>query len=265
MAVQEDVFGAVVDLDCPCCLRVSHIREGELASADRAGFGDGAGAEVHPAEQTGSGLVGRCSGDLACGACLDESSADDDREVVADAQCLVPVMGDVHGGDVQVGEHVLQEGPHLLTGWLVQRGQRLIEQEQAWPDGQGPGERDALAFAAAEGARRPVGQVADPDASQQRVGGGGVCRAAACPGAEPDVLPHRQVREQRRVLENEADAAPFRVKAGEFGAVEADLAAELLAKPADGLEQHGLAGSGRAEHDEHSAGRDGQVHRPEPE
>src|SRR6185437_13068339 len=63
----------------------------------------------------------------------------------------------------------------------------------------------------------------------------------------------------------EADAAPFRVKAGEFGAVEADLAAELLAKPADGLEQHGLAGPGRAEHDEHPAGRDGQVHRLESE
>jgi len=73
------------------------------------------------------------------------------------------------------------------------------------------------------------------------------------------------VGEQRRVLEDQADVAPFRVEAGDLGAVEVDLAVVMSAEPADGFEQHGLARPGRAEHDEHPAGCDGHVDRPEPE
>ena len=59
-------------------------------------------------------------------------------------------MGDVDGGDFEIGQQLLQQGTHVFAGRLVQCGQRLVEQQQAGPDSQGTGEGDALALAAAE-------------------------------------------------------------------------------------------------------------------
>src|ERR1700761_5397671 len=120
-----------------------------------------------PSRAWGGGTAGGGRGDPVGGACLSEASADDDREVVADAERLVAVMGDVHGRDVQVGEYLLKERPHLFPGRLVEGGQRLVEQQQAGPSRPGTGERHPLAFAPAERAGRPAGQMPDPDAAQQ--------------------------------------------------------------------------------------------------
>ncbi len=71
-------------------------------------------------------------------------------EVIADAERLVAVVGDVHGGDFEIGQQLLQQGTHVFARWLIQRGQRLVEQQQAGPDSQGTGESDPLALTAAE-------------------------------------------------------------------------------------------------------------------
>ena len=63
----------------------------------------------------------------------------------------------------------------------------------------------------------------------------------------------------------ELDPALFRRQPGQVTSGEADLPGVVRAQPGDDLQQRGLAGPGRAEHDEHPAGRDGQVDRPEPE
>jgi hypothetical protein len=54
----------------------------------------------------------------------------------------------------------------------VAGGQGLVEQQQAGPDGQGPGEGDPLAFAAGQRAPGPGGQGRDAQAGEQRIGAG---------------------------------------------------------------------------------------------
>jgi hypothetical protein len=70
LAGEDDVFRAVIDLDCPFGLRAGCSGEGELARTDRAWAGDGAGSEARPAEQSGGFLAGGSGGDLAGGAGL---------------------------------------------------------------------------------------------------------------------------------------------------------------------------------------------------
>ena len=62
-------------------------------------------------------------------------AAGEDGEVVADGQCFVAVVGDVHGGDVQGGQEFGEQCAQVFAGGLVERGQGFIEQQQAGPDG----------------------------------------------------------------------------------------------------------------------------------
>ena len=57
------------------------------------------------------------------------------------------------GRDFQLGQQPLQQGAHVFPGWLVQRRQRLVEQQQAGLDRQRAGQGHPLLFAAAERAR----------------------------------------------------------------------------------------------------------------
>jgi hypothetical protein len=84
-------------------------------------------------------------------------------------------------------------------------------------------------------------------------------------GPEPDVLGDGQVREQRGVLEDQADAALFGGQGGDVGSGQGDGAGAVRAESGDGLQEHGLAGSGRAEDGQDLAGGDGQADRAEAE
>ena len=224
----------------------------------------GAGSEFGPAEQAGGFRVGGGGGDLAGRAGLAELAADDDGEVVADAQCFVAVVGDVHGGDVESGQEFGEQRAQVFAGGLVERGQGLIEQQQAGLDGQRPGEGDPLAFAAGQRSRGPGGQGRDSQAVEQRIGAGARGLAAGL-RPEPDVPGDGQVREQGGVLEDQADAALFGGQGGDVGSGQADAAGAVRAEPGDGFQEHGLAGPGRAEDGQDLAGCDGQADRAEAE
>ena len=81
----------------------------------------------------------------------------------------------------------------------VERGQRLVEQEHARVAGQRACEADPLPLAARKRLRLGAGELRDAEPLQQ-------VPDAVAPGVA-DVLLHRHVREQRVVLEHEADAA----------------------------------------------------------
>ena len=95
------------------------IAEHELSDMDCA-VGGCAVAEFGPAEQAGDVGVGGFGADLAGWPGLAELPADDDGQVVADAQCFVSVVGDVCGGDLQFGQQPLEQGTHVLAGGLVE-------------------------------------------------------------------------------------------------------------------------------------------------
>ena len=73
------------------------------------------------------------------------------------------------------------------------------------------------------------------------------------------------MREQGGVLEDQADAALFGGQGGDVGSGQADGAGAVRAEPGDGFQEHGLAGSGRAEDGQDLAGGDGQADRAEAE
>src|SRR6476646_10460388 len=84
----------------------------------------------------------------------------------------------------------------------VERGERLVEQQDLGVAREGAGERDALALAARETAGTSVLEVTDPEAVEVLVG---LVAARVL-----DVRAHVEVREQCVVLEDEPDAPLLR-------------------------------------------------------
>jgi hypothetical protein len=127
----------------------------------------------------------------------------------------------------------------------VESRERLVEQQYARIACECPGERDPLAFATGELGRPRLGQMGDPETLQILVG-----PALARIG---DVLAHVHVREERVLLEDEADPPlvglaeePFRrVEPGVR--VEGDPARGGPYQARHGSENRGLSGSGGAD------------------
>ena len=61
-----------------------------------------------------------------------------------------------------------QVAAHLAAGAGVERGERLVEQQQARLGGERPGEGDALRLPARQGARAVAGVVGEPDPLEPR-------------------------------------------------------------------------------------------------
>jgi hypothetical protein len=99
----------------------------------------------------------------------------------------------------------------------VECGERLVEQKEPRPAGEGARERDALALAARERPGALLRERGETEAFEQRVD-------RSVSASERDVRPHAQVREERVVLEDEPDVPLFRRQVGAL--VEPDLVAE---------------------------------------
>ena len=91
----------------------------------------------------------------------------------------------------------------------VERRERLVEEDERRVGGERPRERHPLALAARELVRHPLLEAGEPDQLEQL---GDARRRAAVPAVEPegDVAADAQVREERALLRDVADAAPLR-------------------------------------------------------
>jgi hypothetical protein len=88
--------------------------------------------------------------DLFRGSDLGGSSGIEDDDAVGHHHGLLPVVGDMHGGDA---ERLLQRFDlvaHLLTNPRVEIGQRFVEQQYLRIDGKSAAERNALPLTAGE-------------------------------------------------------------------------------------------------------------------
>ena len=117
-------------------------------------------------------------------------------------------MGDVEHRDACFLLDPLEERQDLLLQALVERGQRLVEQQQARRVQQRASEGDALTLAAGQQGRTPVQQWHD----LQQFGDGlqlqMPCLRRNAVEAVQQVAADRQVREQLPVLEDQAEV-PF--------------------------------------------------------
>ena len=106
-------------------------------------------------------------------------------------------------------------GADLRAERLVEGGERLVEEYDGRPRRQGTGQRHPLLLAAGQLVRVAAGQVAQPDQLEHLGDPAAPRRGAGASRSSPkrDVAGRRQVREQRVVLEDQADPAPLRVHA----------------------------------------------------
>ena len=181
---------------------------------------------------------------------LDGAARDDlpfihQHQIRCKAHDLVDFVAHVEGRDPELPGKAFDEGEDLLLAVLVERSERFVHQEQPRVREHRAGEGDPLAFPAREGGDAPAEEGLEVHEADDRLGleQPFVLRGAAM--AVQDVSPHREVREQARVLEDEAGAA---VASGDEGpvvlphrAVEGDPAARLRFESCDRTQQGRLA------------------------
>ena len=137
----------------------------------------------------------------------------------------------------------------------IERGERLVEQQNVGFEHQRAGQRDALPFAAGKlggAARFLAGQLNQIEHVANTIGDA-IARAA--PQAEFDVVAHGQMRKERVVLEDRADVALVGLQMLDAGAVQANFARSRLFKACDQTQRGGFSASGGAEQREELAAR----------
>ena len=135
----------------------------------------------------------------------------------------------------------------LLPEVRVQRGQRLVQEEEPGLQRQRPCGRHALALSPGELLDPAVAQPLERDELEQlrHPRGDPLLLRAADPQPVADVAGDVQVREQREALEDHPDVAPVRRPVGDVVVVEEDPALGRMFEPGDHPQHRGLAASGR--------------------
>jgi hypothetical protein len=113
-------------------------------------------------------------------------------------------MADIEHRNVQLAVQPLQVGQDFLLALQVERGQRLVHQQQARVDGQGTGDADPLAFAT----REQIGFAVEQMADAQQLDGlieTDPLRAGDALQAVAQVAHHREMGKQAGLLEHVAD------------------------------------------------------------
>ena len=172
-------------------------------------------------------------------------------------------MGDDQHGDAGVGQllHQLQD---LADHFGVQRGGRLIEEDDVRVHGQGAGNGDALLLAAGQALGVGVGLVGQADAGQQLFGALVsflLVLQLEQGGGQAEVLLDRQVREEVEVLEHHPHllADGINVAVIDLDALKLDGAAGGDLQPVQAAQEGGLAAAGRADQADHVAAVDVDV------
>ncbi len=183
-------------------------------------------------------------------------------DAVGHRQRLFLVVRDEDEGDAGLVLHALQLDLHLLAQLVVQRRERLVEQQHLGARRQGAGKRHALRLAAGNLVGAALGEFLHPH-QLQHGGDAGFDLRLRPPQhlqAEGDVVPHRQMREQRVALEDGVDRPLERRQSGNVLAMQQDRAFGRVFEPGDHPEQRGLAAARGAEQGEELVLADGDRH-----
>ena len=123
-----------------------------------------------------------------------------DRDPVRHRERLVLVVGHDHEGDPDLVLQADELELHLLAQLLVERRERLVEQQNLGPLDQGAGQRHPLALAARELVGPAQAEAVEADHGERRLDPRADlgARRAADAQAVADVVGDRHVREKRR-------------------------------------------------------------------
>ena len=166
-------------------------------------------AEHHPGNEIRTGEPGdeRVDGrghELGRRPQLSEPAVDENADAVSERRRVLEVVGDEDHRQPERGEEVSELTAHGGARVRVERGERLVQEEGPRLACESTRHGDTLALAAGDLQGARISDVGDPEPLEQAVDAPPV----GC--AERDVAAHAQVREERVVLEDEADRPPFR-------------------------------------------------------
>ncbi len=156
-------------------------------------------------------------------------------------------MGDQHRRDPPAGEDAAQLVAQRLAQRQVERGERLVEQEQGGIGGERAAEGHPLALAARQLARVPLREGLEAEARQHLVFPTAPLAPAAVAEAEAHVAAHGEVREERVALEDVADPSALGPHVDPLPRIEEHLAVHHDAarvgthEPGQALERERLA------------------------
>ena len=160
---------------------------------------------------------------------------------------LVDVVGDEHHRLLRLFPDAQQQLLHQHARLVVERAERLVEQQDLGVVGQRAGDRHPLLHAARELLGKMILETAQPDLGDEAVADLVLLRKlhALLAQAETDVLADVEPGEERVALEHHAAVG---AGAHDPGAVEPDLAGRRRLEPGDQPQQGGLAAARRAQH-----------------
>ena len=168
-------------------------------------------------------------------------------------------MGDHHHGHAVVGQ-ILHDLQHLANHFGVQGRGGLVKQHHIRLHAQGAGDGDTLLLTAGQLLRIGVGTVGQTDHIQKAAGSGfglGLLDALGVHGCERQVLEHRHVGEQVKVLEHHAHPLAVQVDVhlfvGNVHVFKVDGTVGGLFQQVEGAQHGGFARAGGAYDDHHFA------------
>ena len=141
------------------------LRAGD-AGAVRLARGDLAFEHVHVADEVGDEARARRLVDLGRRRHLHHLALVDDGDAVGHGHRLFLVVGDDDEGEAELLLQVHQFELRFLAQLLVERAERLVEQQHLRPLGDRAGERHALALAAGKLVRLALGELLELDQLQ---------------------------------------------------------------------------------------------------
>ena len=183
------------------------------------------------------------------------------RDPVRHREGFVLVVRHEDEGDADDALETLELDLHLLAKLEVESTERLVEEEHARTVDERPGQGDSLTLAAGELGRTSVAVSRQTDRLQGLLGTAPSLRGGDLAYAQAvlDVFLHRQVREERVVLEDGVDVTLEGRALGHVDTVEQDLAARGQLEAGDHPQDGRLARAGRPEQGQELTVRDVQV------
>jgi hypothetical protein len=178
-----------------------------------------------------------------------------DGQPIGQRERVGGVPGHVDGRHRQIAVQLGELQSQRLARERIEVGERLVEQQHARLDGQGPGQRQATPLGEPERGRPAVDAGGQPEAADHQfhasrdVGR----RHPLLLEAERHVLTHGEMRPQRALLKDVAGRAAPRWQRGDVLPIHQDPAARHRHEAGHGLEHVGLAGVRRPQEREELA------------
>ncbi len=144
---------------------------------------------------------------------------------------------------------LVEPATEILSHLGVERPERLVQEQHFRAGSEGASQRDALALAAGQLLRVPIGEPRHLDELEQLLHADvpRLLRLLPDPEAEGDVLRDGHVPEQGVVLEDEPDLALLHALGGDLLVTHHDPAGRGALQARDNAQHRALARSGRAE------------------